>query len=75
MVSAADMLSYRLRARHQAPGSVIDEYKRGHNASDTGLGEPYWNHAAIRDAVTISELTSLPTRDNLRAMAAEIDRP
>ncbi|BBX64939.1 hypothetical protein MSAS_41130 [Mycobacterium saskatchewanense] len=54
---------------------MIDEYKRGHNASDTGLGEPYWRHAAILDAVTISELTSLPTRDNLRAMAAEIGRP
>lgn len=35
-----------MRARHQAPGSVIDEDKRSHNQSDTAV-QPSELHGLI----------------------------
>ncbi len=56
-------------------GQLLEEYKRGHSATDTGLADRIGISRQTLGQWRNGELRSLPTQANLRAMAAEIGRP
>jgi transcriptional regulator with XRE-family HTH domain len=56
-------------------GQLIEEYKRTHSATDTGLADRIGITRQTLIQWRNGELRSLPTQANLRAMAAEIGRP
>jgi transcriptional regulator with XRE-family HTH domain len=56
-------------------GQLLDEYKRTHSATDTGLADRIGITRQTLVQWRNGELRSLPTQANLRAMATEIRRP
>jgi DNA-binding XRE family transcriptional regulator len=56
-------------------GQLIEEYKRTHSATDTGLADRIGITRQTLIQWRNGELRSLPNQANLRAMAAEIRRP
>ncbi|MBY0291071.1 MAG: helix-turn-helix domain-containing protein [Mycobacteriaceae bacterium] len=56
-------------------GQLLEEYKRSHSATDTGLADRIGITRQTLGQWRSGELRSLPTQANLRAMATEIGRP
>lgn len=56
-------------------GQLIEEYKRTHSATDTGLADRIGITRQTLIQWRNGELRSLPTQANMRAMATEIRRP
>jgi hypothetical protein len=56
-------------------GQLLEEYKRTHSATDTGLPDRIGITRQTMVQWRNGELRSLPTHANLRAMATEIRRP
>jgi DNA-binding XRE family transcriptional regulator len=56
-------------------GQLLEEYKRTHSATDTGLADRIGITRQTLVQWRNGELRSLPTQANLRAMATEIRRP
>lgn len=56
-------------------GQLLDQYKRTHSATDTGLADRIGITRQTLVQWRNGELRSLPTQANLRAMATEIHRP
>jgi transcriptional regulator with XRE-family HTH domain len=56
-------------------GQLLEEYKRTHSATDTGLADRIGISRQTLVQWRNGELRSLPTQANLRAMATEIRRP
>jgi transcriptional regulator with XRE-family HTH domain len=56
-------------------GQLLEEYKRTHSATDTGLADRIGITRQTLIQWRNGELRSLPTQANLRAVAAEIRRP
>jgi transcriptional regulator with XRE-family HTH domain len=56
-------------------GQLLEEYKRSHSATDTGLADRIGITRQTLIQWRNGELRSLPTQANLRAMATEIGRP
>ncbi|WP_333890879.1 helix-turn-helix transcriptional regulator [Mycolicibacterium gadium] len=56
-------------------GQLLEEYKRTHSATDTGLADRIGITRQTLGQWRNGELRSLPTQANLRAMATEIGRP
>lgn len=56
-------------------GQLLEEYKRTHSATDTGLADRIGITRQTLVHWRNGELRSLPTQANLRAMATEIRRP
>lgn len=56
-------------------GQLIDDYKRAHSASDTGLADRIGVTRQTLVQWRTGELRTLPTQANLRSAAAELGRP